>query len=333
MSSWQIPPRESPETYNARLRDLIPEAGDVTGDQHVVSRVLLKGFAAPGLRGSGWQLAPYDVRRGHEQKLRGLKGCGKVVNFLPYASTSAERLWNEVETRLDAAISAARDGRLHEREKDVGAIKDGIALHLVRSLRYREAHRAAVHRAVADLRTNMLQERTLLLLAEFYRRYGLYPAGLDALNSVLDGPISKWLDTEASGALPRVSMEFMFQRVRDTLRPDAVEIWHVPIGRELLISDAPAITFRYSNDGALMELHVAIGDSHGTALPLARDCLAVIGPAAKDALLAPEQVDWWNRIQVRSAYEHVYYRPGSGLGSFVAAARSGLPPDIPGRGL
>jgi hypothetical protein len=103
--------------------------------QHVVSRVILKGFAAPGDGGAGWQLTPFDVRLGREGKSRGLKGCGRVPDFLLCASESAEQLWNEVENRLGPAIKAARDGHFHDHDSHVSAIRDGIALHLVRSLR------------------------------------------------------------------------------------------------------------------------------------------------------------------------------------------------------
>ena len=64
-------------------------------------------------------------------------------------------------------------------------------------------------------------------------------------------------------------------------------------------------------------MNIAFGDSHGAALPIARDCLVAIGAAAKDDFLAADQVELFNELQVRNADAHVYFRPGSGLETFV----------------
>ena len=105
----------------------------------------------------------------------------------------------------------------------------------------------------------------------------------------------------------------MFRRVRDTLRPQQVEVWHVPPGHKLLISDSPAIAFRYSSDHTMIRANVAIGDATGIALPLARDCLAAIGAKPKEEELPQSTVELFNRLQVEGVHRYVYYRPGSRL--------------------
>ena len=77
----------------ARLRELESVTERQIRDQHVVSKVILQGFAAPRRGGKGWKLTPFDVRVGREEKSRGLKGCGRVPDFLLCAAESAERLW------------------------------------------------------------------------------------------------------------------------------------------------------------------------------------------------------------------------------------------------
>jgi hypothetical protein len=319
MPAWEIPPANPSEVYLQRISDLEPEADKRITNQHVASKIILKGFAAPGRAGSGCQLTPFDLRLGHEQKARGLRGCGKVPDFLTFASESAELLWKTVEDQLDPAISAARAGRLHDHDAQVEAIKDAIALHLVRSHRYLQMHRTIIAQSIGFVRQDVLRSRTAMLGAEFQHRHGLLPAGPEALAAVLDEAIAKWRALDARGATVRVSMEAMFRRVRAALRAQTVEIWHIPQGHELLISDTPAFTFRYLAENTTIQPNVAIGDSHGIALPLARDCLAVIGPAAKDDDLTPDQVRLFNQVQVVIAHRHVYYRPGSGLGAFVRA--------------
>lgn len=315
---WEIPPADPSDVYLQRLHELEPEADRRVRNQHVVSKVILKGFAAPGSQGAGWQLIPFDRRFG-EQKPKGLGGCGKVPDFLTFASESAEQLWKSVEDQLHDAIEATRTGHLHDQDAHVEAITDGIALHLVRSLRYLELHRSIVTKSTEDVRREAMHSRKAMLQTEFQRRYGLQAAGPEALAMILEEPISKWRELDTHGAIARTSMETMFRRAREALRGQAVEVWHAPSGYELLISDSPAVTFRYLAENKGVETNVAIGDSHCIALPLALDCLVAIGPEAKESELLPDQVSFFNRLQIEVCYRHVYYRPGSGLKEFVQA--------------
>jgi hypothetical protein len=317
MAKWEIPPPDPSDTFLKRLRELEPQADERIRNQHVVSKVVLKGFAVPGSHGNGWLLTPFDLHLRHEQKPKGLKACGKMADFLKFASASAEQLWKGVEDLLPAAIEAARTGHLHDQNVHVRTIKDGIALHLVRSLRYRTIHEAITAPSIENVRQTTLHSRRSMLQAEFRNRYGFEAAGPEALAIVLEEPISKWRELDMRGAILRTSMEAMFKRVRETVRPLSVEVWHVPLGYELLISDSPAFTFQNINQGAVIKPNVAIGDSNGVALPLAQDCLAVIGPSAKDDELLPDQVVLFNRLQVTVADRYVYYRPGSALKTFV----------------
>jgi hypothetical protein len=122
-------------------------------------------------------LTPFDLRLGHEQKPRGLRGCGKVPDFLPFASASAEHLRKTAEDQLGPAIGAARAGRLHDQEAHVQAVMDTVALHLVRSHRYLEMHRAVSEQSIEFVRQDALRSRAALLRAEFQRRHNLVPAG------------------------------------------------------------------------------------------------------------------------------------------------------------
>lgn len=301
MSTWEVPPA-APGDYMAHIRALGPEEGKLVENQHVVSKVVLKGFAAPGAKRAGWQLTPFDVRRRKELRSRGLKGCGKISNFLAFASASAERLWDEgVENKLDSAINTARERRLHDDERNVEVVKDGIALHLVWSLRYLSVHQDSVSSAVQSIYVDAPRTRTQLLQAEFQSRHGLHAAGPEALRTVLDEPIAKWLDLDTRGALARVSLEQMFYRVCAALRPHSLEVWHVPAGYELLISDSPAATFQRRSENTIIKPNIAVGGSCGIVLPLARDCMVVIGPNAdpKDSELTPNQVRLFNLINFK----------------------------------
>lgn len=317
MAKWTFP--EGDRDYLGRIQRLPPDVGPVPHDQHVVSRALLRGFAAPGTSGKGRSLRPYDVRRRKVMKDRGPDGCAFVRDFIMYAAESAEMVWKGVEDRLPPAIAAARAGSLHDPSSgDLrDTISDAVALHFVRNPRLLREESRLTTEATSEVRTRTLLERGAMLQDEFVRRYGLLPAGPQALEALIDDAMIPWRQHIASGALTRVTLESNYERIRDGLRGMPIEVWHVPRGSELLISDNAAFTFAYSDDESHIRINMAFGDSHGAALPIARDCLIAIGPAAKDDQLRAGQVDLFNELQVRNADARVYFRPGSGLESLA----------------
>lgn len=329
MVKWDFP--EGDRDYLDRINQLSPDVGPVPRRQHVVSRSILKGFAAPGTAGSGWSLRPYDVARDRVLRDRGLTGCAYVPNFLMYAAGSAELAWKVVEDRLPPAIEAARTGVLHDtRCRDLrDTITDVIALHFVRNQRLLREQARLTAQATSEVRTRTLVERAAMLHNEFTRRYAMLPAGSEALEAVLDDAMTPWRKHIASGALARVTLESLFERIRHGLRGMPVEVWHVSKGSELLISDNAAFTFKYSDDHSKIAMNMAFGDSHGVALPIARDCLVAIGPTPKDDVLHAQTADLFNELQLRNADGHVYFRPGSTLERFVQKLAPVIAPTRP----
>src|ERR1700730_9704180 len=98
MSSWEIPPADPSDVYLNRIRELESEAHNRITNQHVVSKVILKGFGAPGPGGTGWQLTPFDLRLCHELQPPGLGGCGKLTssNSLRNRLSSSGRAWRTI---------------------------------------------------------------------------------------------------------------------------------------------------------------------------------------------------------------------------------------------
>jgi hypothetical protein len=327
VASWNFPPLNEGFDYVGAMRALASEEIQPVKDQHVVSKVVLKGFASPPAGRQGWQLARYDKARQRELDPKGLNACGKVVGFIQYASGSAEALWQEVENRLDAAIKSAEAGTLHENEAHVKTIKDGIALHLVRTPHYRRLHESSFVEAMSAVRKDMLENKQVMLAEEFRRRYGLEPAGVEALDVLLHEYFDKWTEYERSGQLLRVSLEQNFYRVRSVLDELAVEVAHVPLGKELIISDAPAFTFQHNADGE-MALRMAVGDSHGIAMPITSRCFVAIGPEPKEAELSANMVDRLNQVQVQLAERQLYYRPGSAVKGLIEAALVQMSDDL-----
>jgi hypothetical protein len=108
--------------------------------QHVVSKVILSRFAGVSGPDAGL-LYPFRLRSPDARhRLLGLDGCGKVPDFISYASGSAEWLWKQTEDRLQDPLAALDNGTLPVSAMHQAAIKDAIALHYARSTAARIVH-------------------------------------------------------------------------------------------------------------------------------------------------------------------------------------------------
>jgi len=178
-------------------------------------------------------------------------------------------------------------------------------------------HRAVVAQAAESLKQTIIQSEPELLRAHFRRRFGLEPAGPEALTAVLKEPLARWMDLDAKGALVRAGIEGMFARMCECLSAQPVQVWHVPTGMRLLISDSSAVPVRLAAPRAVQR--VAIAESDVIVMPMASDCLVMVGPQAidSDSEMSAADVRLWNTLQVKTAHRYVYYHPRSGLGGFV----------------
>jgi hypothetical protein len=300
-----------------RIQQLAPEAsaGHVRG-QHVISKVILKRFAADSGPSKNL-LYPFHLERPDAyHKLLGPAGCGKVPNFITYASASAEQMWKQTEDRLHDALTALDNGALFDHPVHQATIKDVIALHYARSTAARVVHFRIFTQAYAAARSLWLTTWRPKLTAAFYKTKGFYPLGDQALGKFLDEVMEQSLDLAATGQLFRVRIEEIYRKAREHIGGSALEIL-TPGRNEFLIGDIPALTIRRDSPQPGVLSGIALGDADTVIMPFGPRHLAALARTNLTAELAPEQVDAVNTFQVKGAGEFVYLRPGSGLEGFV----------------
>lgn len=279
--------------------------------QHLVSRVLLKRFTAPGTGGSGPQLYPFDLRHPHQaHKLKGPAGCGWAQDFVPFASGSLEAVWARTEQDLPRAFAALDAGRLFDEPEHHPVLRDLIALHWVRSYFYRDTFDRIYTDFRAQSRRWFLTAGQDLIKAAALQEFGLHLTGLEGFQHVVDELLRPTDELFESGALLRIRMEEMFHKVRDRIATAGLEI-HMPASGELLIGDTPAQTLRM--DGSERVYGTAIGDATTMVIPLGPKHLLTLGREHTAGVLHEEGRDVMNRLQILAATRHVYYRPRSGL--------------------
>ena len=153
------------------------------------------------------------------------------------------------------------------------------------------------------------------IATKYLEETGLYVVGAEGRRTLTDRMFADIVGKVDDGVLFRVRVEDLFRKVRGDLRSAGLEILRPERG-EFLIGDTPALTL--GRDGRVRVLGgVSLGDAANVLLPLSPTCCAGLGPAHRTHRVPKDVVDRINTIQVQAAYRHVYFRPGSGLQTFV----------------
>ena len=293
-----------------RIEELRPEAAAPVREQHVVSQVLLKRFAAPGPGSAGLQVGRFDLdhpERFHKDK--GTGGCGWVKDFVPFASGSLENLWGETEQRLPAALAAVDDGSVGKDDMAMATLRDVVALHFVRSIRTRDMHERVWEEVFAAHRRSMLREGSERVRFAAHLEHGIHVTGPQGVEYFADRFMAPSAQLQESGAVLRAGIEDTFQRARQMLAHAQLEIV-TPLEGEFLIGDSPAVSLRYRTLSGNTVFGVALGDANTVVLPIGPRYLIALARETRTFKVPRSVVDELNTIQVLAAQRYVHHRPG-----------------------
>ena len=299
-----------------RVKDLVPEAAEHEPDQHVVSKVILKQFTGRWGKKREFLLASLNVRHPERRLVRGGPNkFGKIPNYLRFASSSAEDLWGQTETRLHEPLEAIkRDGRLTEPAHET-VIRDAIALHFIRSI-----PTAALHQVTWSERREAARQQwrdnPRLLQWIHINVFGWWTADPARLELALDEFYRPAEELVSSGAIFRVSLEDRFQRVRAGFQAFNLKIL-ASGDREFLIGDVPVLAMREGHGGLGIFDGVGLANADEIVLPLTPHHTAVLGRSDQSREATADEVDRYNALQVRLAYRYVYMQPTGDLAPFV----------------
>lgn len=308
---WQV----AAQQIDARIEELRPEADRHVVGQHVISKVLLKRFAAP-FGSNGLKLVPFNLEHPDRlHKMASPRECGKVPYFARFASASLEQVWGKLETRIPDAARAVDRGDVFQHEQHVQTLKDLIALHLVRSLNYRNVHERIFTNVYTEHRTALLTDKSDLLRLAVLQRSGLHLAGPQGLTAAADQILSPHLANFENGADFRARIEDTFAKAKEMISDAGLEIL-APSAGEFLLGDTPALAIQQS--GNRTAFNVAIGDSTAIVLPFGpRHLLVGRTPRNGMAIATVKTVGFLNQLQIEAAQQRVYIRPNSGQDAFV----------------
>ncbi len=233
-------------------------------EQHVTSKLLMKRFASTSKLIESISVVYPQAK----SRMIGPRAAGKVTDFVPFASASMERVWNEVEQRLPDALALCDRDTLYGDHDAVVTVRNAIALHFARSLHTRELHRSSYAEVRAALRSRISDE---LLDALFRQRHGLHvPAGGVQTRELAFDELVKLTDDDfRSGALLRARIQMLFDDAKLWLARPNCEIEIVkPAEGTFLIGDVPALSLGHDDRVGVLG-GVALGSYGGMSPQLA----------------------------------------------------------------
>ncbi|WP_392893015.1 DUF4238 domain-containing protein [Streptomyces sp. LN699] len=277
--------------------------------------MLLKRFATAFGRNE-LKLLPFNLDHPNRvHKLASPRECGKVKHFARFASASLELPWGRLETRIPDAAVAVDRGDVFQHERHVQTLKDLVALHLVRSLNYRDVHERIFTKIYSEQRTALLTDQSDLLRLAVLQRSGLHLVGPHGLVAAADEILRPHLTNFENGADFRARIEGTFAKAKEMISDAGLEIL-VPAAGEFLLGDIPALAIQQS--GTRTAFNVAIDDSTAIVLPFGpKHPLVGRTPRNGIGIATEETVGFLNRLQIEAAQQRVYIRPNGSQDAFV----------------
>jgi hypothetical protein len=284
-------------------------------NQHTVTECLLARFTDTGTG----QLKAYYLPRRREYDSPPSR-VGRMKEYIKHAPQTHEDYWNtEVENRLPAAFAAVDDGTILTQPGFVKVLKDCIALHLARSAAYKQTHEELLKTVTDQQKRQWLESFQSALGRAFYFRYGLYPAGIEALEHIND-LLHEAPEIVTSGKWFASRVHHYFDVARNHFAGSSLEIARPPEGEQFLIGDSPTLSI--GNKNGKIYTKVPMFEAGTLALPIGPNHTIGLGKGGDKWIdLEESHVAQLNAMQVNGAMTWVMYHPRSALKVFVETVR------------
>ena len=273
--------------------------------QHIVSVTLLKRWTQNG------KLRQVDLKsRKHSLALPTKVAYSRDFST-PTQVQHTEAVWHEIETRAGVALKNLAEGR----EFDETAVKDLIALHLIRSNDMIDAchHLFNNYQPIARLRNLSFAD----LQRHALERTGLYIVGTEGAlmeQQAITKQLYQHFREDLSSHLPK-----LLAQVQGYFRSLNLEILTCGSVGELVIGDTPAIPIDWTGTRTGLDSGVWLRDAAAVFMPLTPGILASVGLADATAPLTSSAIERLNLIQCQRATRRVFCSPGSETHAWILA--------------
>jgi hypothetical protein len=147
---------------------------------------------------------------------------------------------------------------------------------------------------------------------------GVYVFGFGA-EDVVRREIYERLDAQLRGAFLRDQFTGHFEEARRRMADFSLEFCYATVS-EFVLSDCPVVTYDKDSDVAGVLYGAPWGTADAIFMALGPHVVAALSRTGRYRDLSESELVQINKLQVRSAYKEMFFRPGSGLGDLIAEA-------------
>lgn len=279
----------------------------------MVSRFLLKRWAdSDGL------LISHRIDNGYLRRV-GPSGLGRIDTFVqPDLSDPVERRWADIESRAGDATRRAVESAEPPDGDVADALKDLLALHLLRS-------RDSTERWAQSITSNERIRELLEWLDEpgvlgklVLARTGIHAAGPELLKAEKDFQMARLERELGMGGLGFVESTLTnLEQVRTRFASYAVQVGWSESGAPFLIGDTPAVVVDTDSGAIGFRNGVTLNSCNQVLMPIGPHHTLSLGPESAWVEVPASLVNELNSLQLWNSRVVAMYGTDSGLGAWV----------------
>ena len=178
--------------------------------------------------------------------------------------------------------------------------------------------RIAAPRSLRNLQTLTIRNQsfadalasTSVAAEAFRQKYGLEPAGPEALRLGAEAVHGRLIKLHKEGGRFRLSVQRLFEKVCDRFDTRGIQVLTpVSASKEFLFGDLPAITVDRATGAAGRAAAVTIDQADEILMPLTPRLLIILGPPNGTRAIPDHEVDSHDALQARQARDYLITGP------------------------
>ncbi len=293
-------------------------------NQHLVSRVLLNRWAD---RKNG----PIGVLNVNTliDDAKPAAQLGSLEDLVKAGAEELEQVWNnEVEKKLPHIFKLLDDDDLLKRKnlQYLAVLKDCMAMHWARSF----AIRAMVDRLKVQYGSKIADDVLSRFPAQSVARAfsGIYLPELRVEQFARDS-VQRAFEKDLEQGFLRDQFLKYFAEAKKRIASFGIEIG-VALKSEFVLGDCPVVTYDKDTDRAGVLFGATWADANAIFMPIGPRHVIALAKDNRRRDLSEGMVVAINKLQVRAAFQEIYFRSDSGLGKVIAEALRGSSEQLQG---
>ena len=283
-------------------------------NQHLVSRVLLNRWAD---RNNG----PIGVLNVNTliDSAKPAAQLGSLDDLVKFGAEELEQVWNnEVEKKLPHVFKLLDDDELFKpgNLQYFTVLKDCMALHWARSFAVKtmcDQLKGHFGNKIAD---QVLSKFSVQSVARAFS--GIYIPELSA-EQFARGSIQRAFEKDLDKEFLRDQFLKHFAEAKKRIANFGIEIG-VVLKSEFVLADCPVVTYDKDADRAGVLFGATWSDANAIFMPVGPTHVIALAKENRKRELSEGAVVSINKLQIRAAFQEIYFRSDSGLGSTIAEA-------------